>query len=119
MSSAVSATPRMTRHISGNWMIDREHWFILEQPGSKVYRLYDPKACKVIVSRDVVFDEHKSWNWNKQGKAVSNEEETLAFPSYGAEEPPLEEKEQRNASDVGNGGEQDGDNECELEDVCS
>lgn len=73
----------------------------------------------MIVSRDVVFDEHKSWNWNKQGKAVSNEEETLAFPSYGAEEPPLEEKEQRNASDVGNGGEQDGDNECELEDVCS
>lgn len=31
---------------------------------SKAYRLYDPVAKKVIVSRDVVFEEDKSWNWD-------------------------------------------------------
>ncbi|KAG7547963.1 Zinc finger CCHC-type [Arabidopsis suecica] len=32
------------------------------EPGSKAYRLLDPKARKVVVSRDVVFDETKGWN---------------------------------------------------------
>lgn len=29
---------------------------------SKAYRLYDPVAIKVIISRDVVFEEDKSWS---------------------------------------------------------
>lgn len=33
------------------------------EPGSKAYRLLDPQAKKIIVSRDVVFDETKGWNW--------------------------------------------------------
>lgn len=35
------------------------------EPGSKAYRLYNPTTRKVIVSRNVVFDEKTSWNWNE------------------------------------------------------
>jgi hypothetical protein len=31
---------------------------------SKAYRLYDPLFQKVIVSRDVVFNEEESWSWD-------------------------------------------------------
>ena len=30
---------------------------LVYEEGSKVYRLYDPKRGKVLISRDVVFDE--------------------------------------------------------------
>lgn len=33
------------------------------EPGTKAFRLYDPKNGSIHVSRDVVFDEHKSWDW--------------------------------------------------------
>lgn len=36
------------------------------EPGSKAYRLLDPTTKRVVVSRDVVFDEGKSWNWNEK-----------------------------------------------------
>ncbi|KAK2452968.1 putative mitochondrial protein [Trifolium repens] len=32
---------------------------------SKVYKLYDPVDKKIIISRDVVFEESKSWEWGK------------------------------------------------------
>ncbi|KAM1716757.1 hypothetical protein ACFX11_024686 [Malus domestica] len=31
---------------------------------SKAYRLFDPIFQKLIMSRDVVFDENQSWNWD-------------------------------------------------------
>ena len=31
------------------------------EPGSKAYRLYDPSTKRIIVSRDVVFEENREW----------------------------------------------------------
>jgi hypothetical protein len=41
------------------------------EPGSVAYRIYDPVTDKVQVSRDVVFNEDASWDWNNsmEGKA--------------------------------------------------
>ena len=27
------------------------------------YKLFDPRSKQIIISRDVVFDESRSWNW--------------------------------------------------------
>ena len=35
--------------------------FLGYERGSKAYRLYDPASSKVVVSRDVVFDEAACW----------------------------------------------------------
>jgi len=32
---------------------------------SKAYRLYDPISKKIIISKDVVFEENECWNWGK------------------------------------------------------
>lgn len=33
---------------------------------SKAYKLYNWISKKIIISRDVVFDEDKCWDWDKQ-----------------------------------------------------
>ncbi|KAG7585452.1 Ribonuclease H-like superfamily [Arabidopsis thaliana x Arabidopsis arenosa] len=38
------------------------------EPGTKAYRLLDPTNRKIVVSRDVVFDESKSWTWSHTEK---------------------------------------------------
>lgn len=36
-----------------------------KEPGTKAYRLYEPNDIKVYVSRDVTFEEEKSWSWSQ------------------------------------------------------
>ena len=52
------------------------------EPGSKAYRLLDPKSRKIVVSRDVVFDEHKTWKWNSS--ATETEEPGEFRVEFGA-----------------------------------
>ena len=34
--------------------------------GSKAYRLYDPIQKKIVISRDVIFEEDQRWNWDAE-----------------------------------------------------
>lgn len=40
---------------------------------SKAYRLFDPVSKKIIVSRNVVFEENESWNWGKSKEETSRD----------------------------------------------
>lgn len=40
---------------------------------SKAWRLYDPMTKKIVVSKDVVFDEGKSWDWDQSDQAEAKE----------------------------------------------
>lgn len=40
---------------------------------SKGYKPYNPKTQKVIVSRDVVFEETKGWNWEEDQHHTDSE----------------------------------------------
>lgn len=45
---------------------------------SKGYRLYDPVSKKIVVSKDVIFEEEKQWDWD-----VSYEEQILVDLEWG------------------------------------
>jgi hypothetical protein len=60
------------------------------EPGSAAYRVYDPAAGKVHVSRDVVFDEDAAWNWTSTKKQKGDAADTftvehLVIPISGAD----------------------------------
>lgn len=38
--------------------------FIGYEVGTKAYRFFDPVSKKVIISRDVIFEEEVKWNWD-------------------------------------------------------
>ena len=38
--------------------------FLGYEDGTKAYRLYDPARGKVVVSRNVIFDEVAAWSWS-------------------------------------------------------
>ena len=43
--------------------------FLGYEEGSKAYRLYDPVAGRVTVSRDVMFDNAAAWRWDEEETA--------------------------------------------------
>lgn len=54
--------------------------FLGYEPGMKGYRVFDPEANRVAVSRDAVFDEAASWPWGEpveQGEASSDDSFTV------------------------------------------
>jgi len=65
---------------------------------SKAYRLYDPTSQRIIISRDIVFEEDKSWNWDK-----TYEESIMCDLEWGDHEPEAvvsDENEEGNESDL-------------------
>ena len=44
----------------------KKYVFIGYDPNSKGYNLYNPSTGKVIVNRDVEFDEEGTWDWSTQ-----------------------------------------------------
>lgn len=56
-----------SHHISVvSWMENLRNVFSLDiVPQSKTYRLYNPLSGKIITSRNIVFDEEASWDWNE------------------------------------------------------
>ena len=53
-----------------------KHVFVGYDSNSKGYKLYNPSNGKVVVSRDVEFDEEAMWNWE------AREEEVYDFFPY-------------------------------------
>ncbi|CAL2259664.1 unnamed protein product [Prunus armeniaca] len=75
---------------------------------SKAYRLYDLVSQKILVSRDVVFEEDKSWDWDKR-----HEEVILADLEWGNNEKGatrVAENEEEGDADFNNEGAADFDN---------
>lgn len=50
------------------------------EPGSKAYRLYDPSNKRLYVSKDVVFEETKAWNWSDTSSDDMYQGATFHFP---------------------------------------
>lgn len=44
--------------------------FIGYENGTKAYRVFDPVSRRVHVTRDLVFDEKRSWDWTKEEEEV-------------------------------------------------
>jgi hypothetical protein len=38
--------------------------FIGYESGTKGYRLFDPSTRRLVVNRDVIFEENKQWDWD-------------------------------------------------------
>lgn len=54
--------------------------FLGYELGTKGYRVYDLMKDKLLVTRDVVFDEKKSWNWEGMGSMATEGAATIAAP---------------------------------------
>ncbi|GJR45348.1 uncharacterized mitochondrial protein-like protein [Tanacetum coccineum] len=55
----------------------QKHVFIGYCTQSKAYKLYEPISKKIVISRNVVFDEHASWNWDEKVVSVNAQDEVF------------------------------------------
>lgn len=56
--------------------------FLGYEPGTKGYRVYDPDANRVVITRDAVFDEVTSWPWGEpveHGEASTDDSFTVYY----------------------------------------
>lgn len=49
------------------------------EPGTKAYRLLEPSSRKIIVSRDVIFNEDQRWKWVEFEKNIRNRSREIDF----------------------------------------
>ena len=63
---------------------------------SKAYQLYDPLSQRIIISRDVVFEEDKSWDRDKNEEAIACD---LEWGDREEDVVELDGNEERNESD--------------------
>lgn len=54
--------------------------FLGYEARSKVYRLYDPRARRVCISRDVVFDDKRAWRWGEHAPREDVGGSTMSSP---------------------------------------
>ena len=58
----------------------------------KAYRLFDPVNKKIIINKDVVFEENKGWNWEQSGAENHPEIVVAAKESSDSQSEPEEEQ---------------------------
>ncbi|KAL0314079.1 UNVERIFIED_CONTAM: Retrovirus-related Pol polyprotein from transposon TNT 1-94 [Sesamum angustifolium] len=64
--STVSAMYTIQQRKGTSWREDGERIFLGYSTQSKGYRIYNLKTKKLIISRDVEFDEDAMWNWDEE-----------------------------------------------------
>lgn len=64
-----------------------------KETGTKAYRLYDPVSNRVLVSRDVVFEEMKPWPWSERDETEENIESIFSILDTTATSADVEEAE--------------------------
>ena len=57
------------------------------EPGTKGYRVYDPVNNKLMVTRDVIFDEKRGWNWVESSSSQASEPAPFTFRVQYSDEP--------------------------------
>jgi len=55
--------------------------FLGYEPGTKGYRLYDPDRRRLVISRDVVFEEDRAWEWEDPEDSTA-ETETFTVENF-------------------------------------
>jgi hypothetical protein len=67
--------------------------FLDYEPGGKAYRCYNPVCKRVVMTRDVVFDEGQSWPWTTNGNENPSNDITVEYTVHGgAPDQPSEEQ---------------------------
>ena len=70
----------------------RKMIFIGYEARSKAYRAYDPTTNRVLVSRDIVFDEAAQWNWDSDTeKQISSGHDDVFTVEYAVENQTISE----------------------------
>jgi hypothetical protein len=75
--------------------------FLGYEQGSKAYRLFDPVANRVHVSRDVVFDEDASWDWSISSHTNDDTPFVVEYLVHGGAHVPAAQAEPASASGTG------------------